>query len=282
MNQEPRSSSDYGERQVEAARRVLIDLGQVLASWKDCIVVVGGWIPDLLMPDAEEPHVGSIDVDLALDAAKLNDGRYADILKSLLATRRYRRGERDFQLLVDVDLHDGGESISISIDFLAPKDVKLVKHKPKLIEDFRIIRADGCDTAFRAPVELSLPGHNVRGDKNTVLLRVISLSDFLIMKAHAIAGRDKPKDCYDLCYCLDFAPEGFEQVADDWRKRKGEANVMRAVDILTEKFQTVDSFGPRQVVEFYSSPDDETRSMQARRAYELVQKFLGLMRGFNV
>lgn len=78
MTPEPRSEADYSPRQTEAARRVLVDIGQVLASFADCLVVVGGWTPDLLLPDADEPHVGSIDVDLALDAAKLNDGRYAE------------------------------------------------------------------------------------------------------------------------------------------------------------------------------------------------------------
>ena len=75
MNPEPRYESDYTQRQVDAAHRVLIDVGQVLASFKDCMVVVGGWIPDLLITDSDEPHSGSIDVDIALDAAKLNDGR---------------------------------------------------------------------------------------------------------------------------------------------------------------------------------------------------------------
>lgn len=43
----------------------------------------------------------------------------------------------------------------------------------------------------------------ISGAANTVHLRVASLPDFLVMKAHAIGGRDKPKDVYDLCYCLD-------------------------------------------------------------------------------
>jgi hypothetical protein len=51
-------------------------VGQVLASFKNCMVVVGGWIPDLLITDSDEPHSGSIDVDIALDAEKLNNGRY--------------------------------------------------------------------------------------------------------------------------------------------------------------------------------------------------------------
>jgi hypothetical protein len=60
-------------------RAVLVDVWQVLASFADCLVVVGGWTPALLLPTAAEPHVGSSDVDLALDEAKLNDGRYAEL-----------------------------------------------------------------------------------------------------------------------------------------------------------------------------------------------------------
>ena len=59
MTSEPRTQHDYGARDVEAARRVLVDLGQVLGTWfKDSIVVIGGWVPDLLLPDADEPHIG--------------------------------------------------------------------------------------------------------------------------------------------------------------------------------------------------------------------------------
>ena len=76
----------------------------MLASFSDCLVVVGGWVPDLLLTDAEEPHIGSIDVDLALDVAKLNEGRYAELLKLLLDTKRYRKGAKDFQLMVEIIL----------------------------------------------------------------------------------------------------------------------------------------------------------------------------------
>ncbi len=62
MNPEPRQREDYSDRQVEAARRVLVDVGQVLATFVDCLVVVGGWTPDLLLPEADEPHVGSAPV----------------------------------------------------------------------------------------------------------------------------------------------------------------------------------------------------------------------------
>lgn len=277
INLEPRSEADYSARQTVAARRVLVDVGQVLASFVDCLVVVGGWTPDLLLPDADESHIGSMDVDLALDAAKLQDGRYAELVKLLLDTKRYRVGEKDFQLIVDVDLQDGEKPVQVEVEFLAPRDVRLKPRSPRLLTDFRVLQIEACSEAFHAPVEIRIPGQNVRGVANTVRLRVASIADFLVMKAHAIGGRDKPKDTYDFCYCLERFPAGMEKLAEDWRERATERNIAKAVEILREKFVSVESFGPQQLVEFYSSPDSEIQAMHARRAYELVQKFLGML-----
>ncbi|MFN0079379.1 MAG: nucleotidyl transferase AbiEii/AbiGii toxin family protein [Prosthecobacter sp.] len=277
MMHEPRHQDDYSARQVEAARRVLIDLGQVLASYVDCLVVIGGWVPDLLLPSAEEPHIGSIDVDIALDARRLQDGRYADMLKLLLENKRYRHGVKDFQFIVEVDLQDGGTLIEVEVEFLADKEVKLKRRTKKMLEGFRVLQADACGVAFHAPVSLPLTGKSVRGAKNTVCLRVASLADFMVMKAHAIAGRDKPKDSYDLCYCLENSPAGIEGLAHDWQQRLDDQVVKRAVEILRAKFASVADFGPQQVVEFHAAQDLETQAMQARRAYELVRRFLELL-----
>ena len=59
MTPEPRNEADYSQRQTVAARRVLVDVGQVLASFVDCLVVVGGWKPDLLLPNADEPQLAA-------------------------------------------------------------------------------------------------------------------------------------------------------------------------------------------------------------------------------
>lgn len=274
MTPEPRQRDDYSQRQVEAARRVLVDLGQVLASFADCMVVVGGWVPDLLLPEADEPHIGSIDVDLALDTARLGDGRYAELLKLLFDTQRYRPGHKAFQLIAAVDLKDGNEPVQVEVEFLAPKEVRLASNHPKLVENFRVLQITGCDVAFEAPVEQTLTGRNVRGSDNTVRLHVASLADFLVMKALAIGGRDKPKDSYDFCYCLQHAPEGPGKLAEIWKRRTPPKLLALSLRTLREKFVTVDSFGPQQVVEFHNSPHSEERAIQARRAYELMREFL--------
>lgn len=275
MNLDPRSREDYNQRQVEAAHRVLIDIGQVLAPYKDCMVLVGGWVPDLLLGDAEEPHIGSVDVDVALDAVKLNDGRYAEMLGLLLNTKRYVPGSKAFQLVATVDLEDGEKPVEVDLEFLAPKNVKLTKRTPKLIKGFRVLQADGCAAAFHNPQQIELSGKMMKGSTNTIRLQVASLPDFLIMKAHAIGGRDKPKDVYDFCYCLEHFPGGIAELAEAWKARRTDNDVVQSIAIMKEKFGSVQSFGPQQLAEFHGDLNEEVRAIQARQAFELVNEFLG-------
>ena len=274
MTREPRQGHEYNSRQVEAARRVLIDLGQVLAAFEDCLVLVGGWVPDLLIENPAEAHVGSIDVDLALDTQKLADGRYAELLKLLLDTGRYRQGRKDFQFIVDVDLNDDQKPVEVEVEFLAPTLPKLKKNDPKLVPEFRVLQIDVCAAAFRAPVEKELKGKMVQGAENIVRFRVASIEDFLVMKLHALDRRDKPKDAYDINYCLDHWPGGIEQLAAMLNELRDDPYVASAVGILRKKFSSVEHFGPMQVVEFLGSSDSEERDIQARRAFELARRLL--------
>ncbi len=273
---EPRHHDEYSARQTEAARRVLVDLGQVLASFEDCLVLVGGWVPSLLLREAPEIHSGSIDVDLALNTVKLGEGRYAQLIESLLKTRRYKKGTEAFRLFTMVDLEDGEPKIRVDVDFLKPSEPKPKKNKPKLIPGFRPLDADGCAEAFANPEILVIPGQMIKGQKNKVRFRVASIADFLVMKSYALAKRDKPKDAYDICYCLDHYPKGMKQLAHIWKQRLESRSIQDALSILRDKFSAPDQYGPSQVVEFYNSSSREEREMQARRAFELVQGFLKL------
>ena len=276
MVMEPRFEEEYSDRRVEAAKRALIDVMQVLASFSDCLVLVGGWVPDLLIPDAEEPHIGSIDVDLALNTEKLMDGRYAEMLDQLLNTKRYCQGAKDFQLQTEVDLKDGSDPIKVDIDFMGATDADTEKNKPKLVEGFRLLKADGCAVAFHAPTSQRISGQMASGAENTVSIQIASIPDFLIMKAFALNGRDKPKDAYDICYCLDYYSGGIPELAQAWKQRldDGLKATRLATEYLREKFQSVSAYGTQQVVEFHNSNNSDEREQQARRAYELVRAFL--------
>lgn len=85
-----------GDRpEVEAARSVLIELCGLLGAYRDDIVVIGGWVPELLLAGGPERHVGSTDVDLALNHRTLHEASYKTIQELLLA-RGYRQGGQPF------------------------------------------------------------------------------------------------------------------------------------------------------------------------------------------
>lgn len=277
MSTEPRHEAEYEHRQIEAARRVLVDVGQVLAAYQDSIVVVGGWVPDLLLPDAEEPHIGSIDVDLAIDASRLGEGRYAEMIKALTGTKRYEHSDELFRLHTMVSLEDGGAPVRVDVDFLKALGAKTRRNRPKLTKNFRPLDASGCEAAFRQPELVTVSGAMISGAQNTVRLQVASIPDFLVMKCYALGNRDKPKDAYDICYCLEHYPGGLEELAGHWADRSSAPAIQEAVQILREKFSSVDAYGPRQVVEFHQPHDREEGDRQAQGAYQVVRQFLALV-----
>jgi hypothetical protein len=62
---------DYPPDAVAAAYSVLLELTRLLGEYRDGIVIIGGWVPALLLSGSAEPHIGSTDVDLALDHQRL-------------------------------------------------------------------------------------------------------------------------------------------------------------------------------------------------------------------
>lgn len=181
---------------------------------------------------------------------------------------------KPFQLFTNVDLSDGKKPIRVDIDFLAPVDFKLRSQRPKRIEGFRVQQADGCGTAFRAPEAIIVEGRMVNGALNSVELRVAALPDFLVMKCYALRSRDKPKDAYDICFCLDQVGDGGVAIAAVWKVQKQDKVIADALEVLRTKFRTVDDYGPRQVVEFYQSVESGEKEIQAQRAFQLVRRFL--------
>ena len=100
------ATADYDSRAVEAARRVLLELTRVLGSYDEEIAVVGGWVPPLLMPGAG--HLGSTDVDVALDHEALQEPRYATLRALLERSGYYADAVQNYVFYRDVALGDGG------------------------------------------------------------------------------------------------------------------------------------------------------------------------------
>ena len=110
---EPQHANDYDDRTAKAVKQVLIEVGQILGSFRGKFAVVGGAVPWLLLDNAEMAHVGTMDIDLCLDAEALGSGEYAMLIDSL-TKQGYRQREklRWFQLVRRIDADDGGVPVN--------------------------------------------------------------------------------------------------------------------------------------------------------------------------
>lgn len=186
---EPQSAADYDDRTTAAVKTVLVEIGQILGSFKGKFAIVGGAVPWLLLGNEDMPHVGTLDVDLGLDAQGFGDGEYATLVQALRGHGYHQRRElRRFQLVRHVTTQDGCAPIDITVDFLMPRDAVVVKNVPPLISDFAVQRADGADLALRFYQLVAITGPMPAGGMNRVEIAVCSIPALLAMKGHAIEG----------------------------------------------------------------------------------------------
>ena len=154
-----RTTQSYGPGVTSASKSVLIELMATLRSYREALVLVGGWVPYFLL-QREQPagdgflHVGSIDIDFAVDPDAVRDAEYATIVE-LLTTRGYqptkdrRGGPIPFSFDRTVQSPVTRKTYTIRVDFLTRlDDASAPKRKHRPIQDDLFARkTKGCDAA---------------------------------------------------------------------------------------------------------------------------------------
>jgi hypothetical protein len=248
---EPQSAADYDDRTTAAVKSVLIEIGQILGSFRGKFAVVGGAVPWLLLNNEDMPHFGSLDVDLGLHAEALGDGEYATLIEALMGNGYQQREElRRFQLVRLVPAKDGGPPIDIIVDFLMPRHVEIVKNNPPLIADFAVQKADGADLALRFYQMVAIDRPMPDGGTNRVEIAVCSIPALIAMKGHAIQGRYKQKDAYDIYYCIRNYPDGIDALAASCRPLLDHPSGLQGYRYIADKFEKPDAYGPTSVRRF--------------------------------
>ena len=275
---EPQSAGDYDDRTTAAVKSVLVEIGQILGSFRGKFSVIGGAVPWLLLSEADMPHVGTVDVDLSLDASALGDGEYVRLVEAL-QTHGYQQREnlRRFQLVRTVPTRDGGPDIDVVVDFLMPRDVTIAKNSPPLINQFAVQRADGADLAIRFPEMVAIDGDMPAGGRNLVRIAVASIPALLAMKGYAIANRLKRKDAYDIYYSIRNFPDGMDALVEATRRLLDVPSARRGYCLIADKFRDVEDFGPTNVKRFVEDSDllgDRTADQWQQDAFGQVDAWL--------
>ena len=292
----PPTLADYDERATLDCERLLVTLLAGFGPWKDSVYLIGGLVPRYLVPQrppAVPRHAGTTDVDVVFDLQIVGQTEAYRTLEENLRQMGFERGTNDrgtrvswrwqkrteanhlvlVEFLVDDPEHAGGRVMELQTD--TGISVMNIPHSSIVFEHHRVrvIRAELLD----------------EGGVQVERIRHADLVSFVCLKALAILQRREAKDAHDLVYCLEYAPEGLEAIADQLKAARAGKHgpvVEQALRCLAERFATDDQTegalksGPVSVARFELGPEPELREervLRQRRVNDLVERLLALV-----
>lgn len=265
------AARDYSEGQREAAHRVLVEIVNLLSSFRDDMRIIGGWVPDLMFPNKE--HIGSVDVDVLLNHIHLKESGYMNIERILLQNGYRKHPDKYFAYAKDI--HIGGISYMVDLDILAGKyNGTEDNRRSQRFQGIRALKASGGNFAFDFPAKMiTITAKRPDGSMDVASVGVVAVVPYLVMKTIAL-GRGKPKDAYDIYFTVKNYPGGIDALASEFRVVSGKELVMEMVQKLKGKFASVNHAGPVDVADFLGEADEEIYAFHKRDAYEQIDQLL--------
>jgi Nucleotidyl transferase AbiEii toxin, Type IV TA system len=233
--------SDYDDKAIAACRSVMVEVLTILGKHREHLVIVGGWVPPLLFGAGD--HIGSIDVDLAVDWRAVPNHVYETIRNELHAHKYYQRQD-DPPNRFRRDVQRGSDTYTIRVDVITGRDADDAGPTHRVVQGIPVWCARGVEVALDHSVETALAGRLPEGGDNMVLIRVATAGALVVMKGIALHERMKEKDAYDIYYCCRAHPGGIEGLAAELRSMRGVPAVGEALQHLRERFATIESVGP--------------------------------------
>lgn len=280
MISKPTTRDGYDPAHSAHVRATCLDIAMKLGDLLDEIVVVGGLVPYLLvdqddLPAGSDAHAGTMDLDMGLALAILNEQRYRDLGNRLrdagFEAYRNEAGNLKLQTWIAPGPH------SVTVDFLVPPAENAaaggtVHH---FESDFAAIVTPGLDLAFKDRRLRELSGRVSSGAMATRSVPVCGPGAFTVLKALAFGNRTEPKDAYDLFYIWRAA--GVEDVARRLAALKPSQFVDDALSVIDRDFWDHEGPGPVAAARFIARRlDDEIQADVVGYAREILRSMESL------
>ncbi|MDQ7783684.1 MAG: hypothetical protein RDU20_12445 [Desulfomonilaceae bacterium] len=266
MADKPTTGAGYRSEQVELVRATCLYVATKLGDLMDDLVIVGGLVPTLLIEQGSlhagaDAHVGTMDLDVGLGLALLDEERYRTLTERL----RSAGFEQDFN-------EDGNptrqrwkieKQAKVTIDFLIQPSLAGDRGgRLRNIEtDFAALITPGLHLAFLDRERITLSGRNILGEQATRDVWVCGPGAYVVLKSLAFRNRGENKDAYDLYYLVRYYGKAIENVASRLKPLLADPVVQRSINFLKEDFQDHNGVGPRRVAEFIlGTSDDEIQA----------------------
>jgi len=273
-----RTKLSFDEGIADISRSHLLELMLMLRSYKEGLVVVGGWVPYFLLQkfqkkDISFQHEGSIDIDIAVNPKIIDEIQYAK-LTDLLQARGYEPNQKlEFSYIKRVKTELGEREIVV--DFLAPFAGGTSKsHRNQRVQsDFLARKIKGADLAFTNRLEFTLEGVLPNKTEAFATFYIADIVAILAMKGYVLGQRLKEKDAYDIFSLIMYYKNGVESVAEEIKPFMAHELVEESLSNLQEHFKSRNAVGPGLVADFFNDTGEE-RERRMTQAYLQVQRFL--------
>jgi len=268
---EEKELKGHRERVTEATRQVLMEVFKLLEDFRESLILVGGWVPIMIIPESEDKYVGTIDVDLVINDKSLNETGSATIDEILLAND-YEHGTELGRYFKEINID--GKSVIVPVDFLTSEQRYIPKNEFFDITGIHAIASPGCELSFEVNEKVTIDGHLPDGSHYSTVIKSAGIVALIVMKAHAMRIRKKSKDAYDIWFCLANYPENIEGIAKAFKPHARVDSVKTALVLLSEYFKSVEDKGPKDVAKEDGSADPDYRSFLRQDAFQRVQALL--------
>lgn len=280
MTEKPLFATDYKREDLELVRQTCLYVATKLGDLLDDLVVVGGLVPSLLIPDeslpaGEDVHIGTTDLDLGLSLAILDTKRYEDLsLRLHRADFKPDENEEGNPTLQRWKITPSA-GLKVTLDFLIPPSLAADKGGDlrHIQKDLAAVITPGLRLAFWDRQKVSLKGVTLLGEKANRDIWVCGPGAFVVLKALAFDQRGENKDAYDLYFVIRNYGRGIDDVCRCLSPLLEEVETKKALAILNRDFLEPDGIGPSRVAWFqYRGPNADLQADVAGYVKELLSK----------
>lgn len=268
MPEKPSFASDYKKEDVELVRQTCLYVATKLGDLLDDLVVVGGLVPSLLIPDEtlpaeEDVHIGTMDLDLGLSLALLDTKRYEDLTLRLQGAGFKPNENEEGNPTLQRWIISLTSDLEVTVDFLIPPSLSEDKggELRHIESNFAAVITPGLRLAFQDRQKVSLEGLTLLGERASRDILVCGPGAFVVLKALAFELRGENKDAYDLYFVIRNYGRGVGDVCSCLGPILKEEETQRALEILSRNFSDPDAVGPSRVAQFmYRGPNADLQA----------------------
>ncbi len=278
----------YSKSVTASSKSVLVEILRILGSYKDYLVLTGGWAPYFILERFGEggQHCGSVDIDFVLNPS-LIDLKVYETIVSLIKKRGYRPYVADDGEVLPYRFYRGVKSpldcveYDIEVDFISEPDVveRLSPDKFLAVQrDLQAVVIRGSSVVFSHNFKHKIEDVLPSGAETKAVAKVSDVVGSLATKGLALKSRYKEKDAYDIYFVLRYYKGGPKKVGKEVRTFLGEPVVAEALEEIRDKFRSVRSEGPFQVAYFLAPQDEGLQERIQGEAYAVLSAFFDGMK----